>query len=52
MSFGQAMVFHPVIELLKRNFPHSPEFSGGVWHSSSKASTGKNLQVEQPVACG
>src|SRR5262249_5072787 len=28
MSFGQVMVFHPVIELLKRHFPHSIGFSG------------------------
>jgi hypothetical protein len=29
--------------LAYRKMSHSPEFSGGVWQRSSKASTGKNL---------
>src|SRR5262249_57183804 len=33
-------------------FPHSTEFSGGTCHCSSKASRGKDLEVEEPVARG
>src|SRR2546428_422258 len=35
-----------------RIFAHSTEFSGGTCHCSSKASRGKDLEVEEPVACG
>src|SRR5215831_14705285 len=31
--------------------PHSTRFSGGVCHSLSKTSGGKDLEIEQPVSC-
>jgi hypothetical protein len=33
------------------DFPHSTRFSGGMCHSLSKASGGKDLEIEQPVSC-
>jgi hypothetical protein len=36
---------------LSTYFSHSTEFSGAVCYCLSKASGGKNLEVEQPVAC-
>ena len=34
-----------------QDIPHSTEFSGGTCHCSSKASRGKDLEVEEPVSC-
>ena len=31
---------------------HSPQFSGGVCHRSSKASRGEDLEIKEPVLCG
>jgi len=35
-----------------RYFPHSTEFSGEGYPSSSKASRSEYLEIEQPVSCG
>src|SRR6516162_7058935 len=44
------LVFYDLSSRVSKK-PHSTEFSGGTCHCSSKASRGKDLEVEEPVSC-
>ena len=40
------------LQMSLSKLPHSIVFSGRGYHHSSKASGGKDLQIEEPVGCG